>query len=63
MGTWCIEHHSLVFCDDSDGGMWGEEDQEGGYICIQIAVSLHCTAEINTTLESNYTSVKKERMK
>ena len=41
----------LVICDDLDG--WdggGREVQEGGDICIQIAGSLCCTAETNTTL-------------
>ena len=28
------------------------------YICIRITESLCCAAEINTTLEINYTSVK-----
>ena len=35
---------------------WGDgrEVQEGGDICINIADTFHCTAEINTTLQSNY---------
>ena len=40
-----------MLCDDLDG--WdggGREAQEGGDICIHIADSLHCVAEINTTL-------------
>ena len=39
-------------CDNLEG--WeeegGQEVQEGGNICIQIADSLHGTAETNTTL-------------
>ena len=39
--------------------MAGEEEvQEGGDICILIADSLHCTAETNTILQSNYTPTK-----
>ena len=38
---------------------WGRrEDQEGGDTCIHIADSLHCTAETNTTLSSNYIPTK-----
>ena len=41
-----------MLCDDLDGwdGGDGREVQEGGDIGIHIADSLHCTAEINTTL-------------
>ena len=31
--------------------------------CIHIAGSLCCTAETNTTLQSNYTSIKKKKLK
>ena len=34
--------------------------REGRDICIHIADSLHCTAETNTALQSNYTSIKKK---
>ena len=37
--------------------------QERGDICIHVADSLHCTAEINTTLQSNYTPIFKNREK
>ena len=40
-----------MVCDDGDkwdGAWW--EPQEGGDICIHFVGSLHCTAEINTTL-------------
>ena len=37
----------------------GREVQEGKDICTHIADSLHCTAETNATLKSNYTSIKK----
>ena len=58
-----------MLCDDLDG--WGggggggrREVQDGGDICgrgdIHIADSLHCTAETNTTLQSNYTPIKKK---
>ena len=36
---------------------------EGGNICTHIAASLHCTAETNIILQSNYTPIKKERKK
>ena len=42
---------SSVLCDDLDG--WdggGREVQEGGYIGIHMADSLHCTADTNITL-------------
>ena len=39
----------------------GREIQEGGGTCIHISDSLHCTAETNTTLQSNYPPIKKER--
>jgi len=39
-------------------GCGGErEAQKGGYMCIHIADSLHCTTETNTTLQSNYTPI------
>ena len=41
---------SLVFSDDLNG--W---DLEEGDVHIRIADSLRCTAETNTTLQSNYT--------
>ena len=62
---------SLVLCDDLDwwvgGGGWEEGPRGKGYmhtynICMIIAYdSLCCTAEANTTLKSNYTSVKKKK--
>ena len=36
----------------------GREAQGGGDICIHIADSLHCTAETNSTLKSNYPPIK-----
>ena len=55
-GYWeaSVEHRELrsVLCDDRGLG-WREgtgEVQEGGDTCIPIAVSLTCTAEMNTTL-------------
>ena len=46
------KHRELgsVLCDDLVG--W---DLEGGDVHIHIADSLCCTAETNTTLQSNYT--------
>ena len=38
-----------MLCDDWDGG-GGREVQEGGNIGKDIADSLHCTTETNTTL-------------
>ena len=43
---------SSVLCDDLerwDGGA-GKEAQEGGHICMHMADSHCCTAQINTTL-------------
>ena len=61
---------SLVRCKDLDG--WdgrevgweggGRGVQEGAYKCIHTADSLHCTAETNTTLLSNYTSTERKQM-
>ena len=51
-----------MLCDDLecwDWGWGGREFQEGGDICIHISDSLHCTAETNSTLYSNYTLIKK----
>ena len=36
----------------------GRELQEGGHICIHIAGSCCCTAETNTTFESNFIPIK-----
>ena len=53
-----------MLCDDLDG--WdrrggGRFKREG--ICIYIQPSLCCTAETNTTWESNYTSILKKGKK
>ena len=40
-----------------------EEAQEGEDICLLIADSHCCTAEINTTLLSNYPQIKKKNKK
>ena len=42
------------------GGGNGRKAQEGGDMCIHITDSLHCTAENNTTLESNYSQKRKK---
>ena len=53
-----------MLCHDLDGwGGGGREAQEVGDRCIHIADSLHCTAETNTPLESNYTPIKMLRKK
>ena len=49
-----VQHRepSSVLCDALewwDGG-GGKEAQEGGHICMHMADSYCCTAEINTTL-------------
>ena len=41
-------------------GVLGAEVQERGDI-VPVADSLHCTVEINTTLQSNYTPIKKKK--
>jgi len=56
-----VQHRELssVFCDDLEG--WdrggGIKAEEGRDTCIHRADS--CTAETNTTLESNYTLILK----
>ena len=51
---------SSVLCDDLEGWDGGGRDaEEGGDICIHIADALCCTAETNTTLQSNYTPILK----
>ena len=55
-----------MLCDDLqrwDGrGVWGwmRQAQEGGDICVHIADSYCCTTETNTTLQSNYSPIKKK---
>ena len=44
-----------------DGGEGGREAQEGRDVCIHIADSFNCTAESNTTLQSNYMPIKKKK--
>ena len=49
----------MVLCDDLEQGMEVEEaGSRGRGICIHIADLLNCTAETNTTLQSNYTPIK-----
>ena len=37
-----------MFCDDPDGGMEGGREASGeAGVCMQMADSLHCTAETN----------------
>ena len=48
-----------MLCDDLGGGICGKEGQEGEDICIPMAGSCCCMAEINTTLLSNYLPIKK----
>ena len=55
---------SSGLCDDLEGwngGYGGKEAPEGGDVCTCIADSLCCTAETNTTLQSNYIPLKKKR--
>ena len=44
-------------------GRDGKEVQEGGDICTDVADSLCCAAETNTTLQSNYSPILKKRKK
>ena len=46
--------------DGQDRGLGGTEVQEGGDICVHIAVSLHCTTKTNTTFQSNPIPIRKE---
>ena len=59
-----IKHRKLssVLCDGLGVG-WGvgREVQEGGDICIHAVDPLHCIAETNIILRSNYTPKKKEK--
>lgn len=45
-----------MLCDDLDGydGEGEREIQEGGDICMHMAISLNWTSETNTMLKSNY---------
>ena len=45
------------------GGWGGKEAQQGGDICTHIDDSLRCTAETNTTLQSNYILILKRKKK
>ena len=45
------------------GVIGGRSEREGMYICLHTADSLHCIAETNTTLESSYTTLKKQNKK
>ena len=52
-----------MLCDDLEG--WdggGRVGQLRGDICLLIADSLCCIVEINTTLQSNYTPIKKRKV-
>ena len=51
-----------MLCDDLEGwdGGW-EGGPRGRGIGIHIADLLHCTAETSTTLESNFTPIKKKK--
>ena len=50
--------NGLCWPRGAGSGEWGgREVKEGGDRCIHIADSLHCIAETNTTLESNYTPI------
>ena len=42
--VWCWELNP-VLCDNPEGGIQ-REDQEGGDICISVAVSCWCMAEV-----------------
>ena len=55
-----------MLCDDLVGWSGPEgrrEVQEGGDICILIVDSLRWTEETNTTLQRNYTLIRKEQAK
>ena len=63
-GQWgpAVWHRELssVLCDDLAewDGRWWEGGPRGGDLCTHTADSLHCTAETNTALQSNYTPIK-----
>ena len=67
MESCCIAQGlSSLLCDDLDGwdgGEWGGEVKERGAICIVTANSQSVRTETNTTLQSNYTPIKKEKKK
>ena len=58
---------SSVRCDDLEGwdgrAVRGRSKREGIYVYIHIDDSFVCTAETNTTLCSNYTTLKKNYKK
>ena len=43
-------------------GRGGREAEEGGGICMHMADSCCCTAETNTTLQSNYSPIKNKKL-
>ena len=52
---------SSALCDDLEGwnaGGGGRSKRKG--VCIHIAESLHCTAEMNVTLQSNDIPIKEK---
>ena len=56
-----VQHWELspVLCDDREG--WdGSRAWEEGDICTHRADSLRCTTETNTTLQINYTPIKRQ---
>ena len=64
MGSGCFSTGSSARCSVmTQMGQMGVERcervaQDGGDTCIHIVDLLHCTAETNTTLESNYSPIK-----
>ena len=47
-----------MLCDGPEGQDGFKGGPKGGNTCTHVADSLHCTAEANTALQSNYTPVR-----
>ena len=58
MATYCIGWRNPQCSFD---GTNEKEIHESGAVCVHMADSLCCTAEDNTTLQSNSTPVKKKK--
>ena len=65
MGTCCITGAQLgaLWWPRRVGLGWGGREAYKGDTCIHIADSLCCRAETNTTLQSNYITIKKNTAK
>ena len=58
--AYCIAQEATQCCGDLNG----KETRTRGHVCVHVADSLCCTAEINTQSKvASYTPIKKEKMR